>query len=473
MVDESIANEVGQERGQLRVGLAQPPAMRNAVRHILELVRGHFVEVVEHRLLEDLRVERRNTVHTVRCSHTQIRHTDNAIGHNGHIFHFAGIFGHVPDERAVAVVNFLDNFVNAREQGAEQVLRPTLEGFLHDGVVRIGKRLGDDLPGVVPAVAAFVEENAHHFGNAERRMRVVDMDGHLVRNVIQFLVVAEIPLHNVLNGRGHQEILLAEPQHFAFGMVVRRVEDLADGLGHGLLLHRTDVVALVEEAHVEAGGLGLPEAQDSNAVGVLAGNVHIIGDGVDRGLALHGRRVVAVAPVALYGAAKFDDCHFVGLGVEPDVAARQPEIRKLGLPAVNNLLFENAVLVHNAVAHGRVGAGGQTVQVAGGQTAEAAVAETGIRFALIEGLQLNAEILEPFADHVGQAEVVEIILEGSPEQEFHAEIIGLLGLGVPVQSVPEVVVFLRQNVLAQNGNGLVILLIGGLFRRHAENVAEL
>lgn len=58
------------------------------------------------------------------------------------------------------------------DKKTEKGLEKTLE--------RLRRLLGDDGPGLVPAEALAVEQEAHQLGRGERRVRVVHLDGHLL-----------------------------------------------------------------------------------------------------------------------------------------------------------------------------------------------------------------------------------------------------------------------------------------------------
>ena len=69
---------------------------------------------------------------------------------------------------------------------------------------------------------------------------------------------------------------------------------------------------------------------------------------------------------------------------QPDFAAGKPEIGHFGLPAVHQLLLEDAGFIKNGIAHGRITLRGKAVQIAGGKPAEAAVAEARVGFTVIK-----------------------------------------------------------------------------------------
>ena len=79
-------------------------------------------------------------------------------------------------------------------------------------------------------------------------------------------------------------------------------------------------------------------------------------------------------------------------------AARQPEVRQLRLPTLNELLAENTVFIAQGIAHGRVALGGQAVKEAGGKAAEAAVAQAGVRLLFVKVIELYAHFGKRFAD---------------------------------------------------------------------------
>ena len=82
-----------------------------------------------------------------------------------------------------------------------------------------------------------VDQHAHQLGDYERGMRVVDVNGDLVGQVVKGFILRKMVVENILQRRTDEEILLRQPQQLALGVVIRRVEHLRDGLGHRVLLH--------------------------------------------------------------------------------------------------------------------------------------------------------------------------------------------------------------------------------------------
>jgi len=95
----------------------------------------------------------------------------------------------------------------------------------------------------------------------------------------------------------------------------------------------------------------------------------------------------------------------------------------LDLVAVDKLLFEKAELIVDAVADGGQIESSERVEETRGETAETAVAETHVHFALTHGLPIDAKILQCTARFVVEAGVVEIVLEQTTHEIFEREIV--------------------------------------------------
>ena len=182
--------------------------MGDAVGDVLELLRRELIIILEKGVLENLTVKSGNTVDAVAGRNTKVRHTDNTVCNNGKLVYLSGVAGCAPDISTIAVVDFLDNLINSREKRSEKILGPTFKRFFHDRVVGVSHRFGDDLPGVVPFVAALVKQNTHQLRNGKRGMRVVDVNGVLLGKVCHGGEVAQMTLDDVLNRSGNKEILL-------------------------------------------------------------------------------------------------------------------------------------------------------------------------------------------------------------------------------------------------------------------------
>ena len=121
--------------------------------------------------------------------------------------------------------------------------------------------------------------------------------------------------------------------------------------------------------------------------------------------------VVLIVPALVNPALKEDIYCLLLTGNKPNISARQPEIRQLGLPTVNKLLLENAVFVKNRISFCVIALTCKTVKVACGKSAETAVSEAGIRFAVVKFVKLYSEILESGFHCFCKIKIVKIVLE--------------------------------------------------------------
>ena len=59
-------------------------------------------------------------------------------------------------------------------------------------MIGVGKRCPGDLPCLCPADVVVINQDAHQFGNGDRRMGVVELDGSLVREGIERAELVEM-----------------------------------------------------------------------------------------------------------------------------------------------------------------------------------------------------------------------------------------------------------------------------------------
>ena len=167
-------------------------------------------------------------------------------------------------------------------------------------------------------------------------------------------------------------------------------------------------------------------------LGLIAGDLHIPGDGQHRGVA-HVLRVVhsALVPVVYHTAAEADLLGLIHLGDEPGVAQAQPVVGLLYLAALHDLLLKDAQLIADGIAGGRDLQGGHGIQIAGGQTAQTAVAQTGVRLLLKEVGGGVAQVLQRLLQGIQQAEIVGVLLQRAAHEELHGQVVDLPLLVLP------------------------------------------
>ena len=104
----------------------------------------------------------------------------------------------------------------------------------------------------------------------------------------------------------------------------------------------------------------------------------------------------------------------------------QPIVRPLLLPAVANLLAEDAVLVAQPVAHRRQLQRRHRIEIAGGEPAQAAVAQACIRL-LVEDLHpAPAVLVEGALDYRIEHEIEDVVGERAADEELDRQIVDAL-----------------------------------------------
>ena len=314
------------------------------------------------------------------------------------------------------------------QQPLEQRHRPALERLGQQRVVGVGDRALGQPPGLVEVELVDVDEQAHQLGDADRRVGVVELDRHLLGQVVEPAVLLQVAAQDVLERGGGEEVLLPEAELLAGGRGVGRVEDAGQRIGAVALGERAGVVAGVEGVEADrVDRVGLPQAQGVHPLRPPADDRGVVGGGLDLlrrdpDEALGG----AVRLVVLDPAAEAD---VVG-GLEPvelpGVAVLEPGLGQLDLVAVEDLLAEEAVAVADAVAVGGHADRRHALHEAGREPAEAAVAEGGVGLELGDLVEVDVEQLQRLAHRLEQAEVRDRVAHQPTDQELEAEVVDAL-----------------------------------------------
>ena len=210
-----------------------------------------------------------------------------------------------------------------------------------------------DAPGRVEIDAVDVHQQPHQLGDGDGRMRVVELDRRLVGQRQQVAILAEMALQYVLQRRGREEILLAQPQLLAGDVRVGRVEHARQGLGLVALAQRADVVAGVEGGEQDrVDRHRRPQPQRVDALAAPADHRRVVGDGEHAFLRPPDMALEAAVLRGdrFHGAAEADLEAALAALEFPRIAVVEPVLRQLDLPAVGDLLAEHAVDVADAVA---------------------------------------------------------------------------------------------------------------------------
>ena len=312
----------------------------------------------------------------------------------------------------------------ARQDAAEDLERPALQGLRQQRVVGIRKRLASHAPRVDPRHGVLIDQQAHELRNRDRRMGVVQLHRKLFVELGDRQFLRAQDAEHVLQRAGDEEILLFEAQLLAAQLLVVRIEDLAEVLRDDLLVDGAVVIAAVEAGEVEGfRRLGAPQAQRIRGVAVIAENESVVRHSIDDFVRhpAHAQPLVLV-DVLLRAAAEFDAHGPFGPDELPRVAEAQPPVGFLDLPAVDDLLVEYAELVANAVAERGYFERGEGVDEAGRQASEAAAAEARLLFLVQQLLEVHAELGHALPDRFEYAEIDEVVAEVRTQEEFRGEI---------------------------------------------------
>ena len=378
VLHEPVPDQLAQVSRERGVRLTQPAAVGDAVRHIREAVVVKIIVVAENACLQDLRMQARNAVYHMAAGKAEVRHAHLTVCDDRHVVPLAGVVriydGKVRQQPAV---DLLRDGEDTRELLAEQLDAPALQRLGHDGVVRIRQRAAADVPRLVPAHVVLVDEQAHQLRHAQRRMGVVNMDGDLFRQAFKRAIAVKMRLDDALQRRRHQQILLPQAQALAADVIVGGIEHLGDRLRHGVLLQRAHIIAARERRHIKAVRLaGAPEDQAVDGAGIVAGDVHIVRHG-GHGLIAHlrGAEFAGLVRPFVDLAAKADLHGVVLARVQPHAAHIQPVVGELHLPAVHDLLAENAELIADGIARHAVAKPRRSIHVARRQPPQTAVSK--------------------------------------------------------------------------------------------------
>ena len=356
-VPAMTADGLVNERRELRVRAHEPATVRDAVRLVVEEARIVLIEVMQRRRLQDVRMDLRDAVDTVAADDGEARHMNHIILDDGERMHLALVLrialAHIDEPAAVDLVN---DHIDARQKRLEHLDRPLLKGLRHDRVIRVRHRVLRDGPRLVPLEPLLIDEDAHELCDTERRMRIVDMDGNLLREVVDVEPRLLVMAHDALHTGGDEEVLLDKAHATPVVGAVVWIEELRDGLDELTVLGLLLALLLCEHAVIGEITIDLrvPEAQRVDRAVMIADDRYIVGHSHDCERILIDdlkRSIVHLLHIGI--AVELDIDSLVRFAVLPGKTILEPVIRDLNLVAVDDLLLEEAVLVTDAAAMSR------------------------------------------------------------------------------------------------------------------------
>ena len=367
------ADRVDDELGESGIRLVEPAAEGDSVRFIDDAVGIDRIEVAEHRLPHEVGVQRRHAVDATGAQEREMAHSHAAavvlLDHGDRRQERVVIVADVALRVEVQRVDEIDDLHVSRQQVLDQRHGPGLERFRQQRVVRVVEDGRRGVPGELPRHPVHVDQQAHQLGHGDGRVRVVQLDRHVVGKRNELAVLLLVPPEKILQRRRGEEELLAQPQLVARGGIVAGIEHARDRFEAHAVGERAHVVAAVEV--VEAQRIGRargPQSQRVDVPAVPTGDRRIEADRIDglrRLPAVSGRAVLAFG--ALDGAAEADRVRDFGPLELPWIAGREPVLGQFELPAIPQRLPEDAVVVADAVAMRGNAERGHAFHEAGGE----------------------------------------------------------------------------------------------------------
>ena len=284
-------------------------------------------------------------------------------------------------------------------------------------MVGVGAGVGDNLHRLLKA-DALLPQQADQLGDDHAGMGVVDLDGGVVGQVSEVAAPLAALGQNQLGAGRHHQVLLVDAQQAAGLVGVVRVEKEGQALFHIALVKLDAVVddALVHRVQIkQVQRVGAP---------LIAGDRQ------------------AVQPGIHLPAGQRDREGDVG-GFRP-AAGGEPGVGQLPLYPLGQILAEQAEVVAQADAVAGQIEGGQRVQEAGGQPAQTAVAQRGLRLHLLDAGQVLARLLQDLSHIVVEAQIDQVVGEQLADEELGRDIVELFaghrpaaGLALPADQLQQ------------------------------------
>ena len=298
-----------------------------------------------------------NTVYRVTCNDSKVCHFYLAIMDDCHFIFFVLVarvfFVYLNEESAVDLLNDL---VNTRKQTGEDLNRPFLQSFCHDGVVGVCTCFCCDIPCLFPCQSFLIQKDSHQLGNCYCRVCIIHLDRYFLRKFVDVRMIFFITGYGTLYTCRYEEVLLFQTQLFTLDMVVVRIQNLYQVSCKVFLLNSFSVITFIEGIQLEAlHRLSIPDHQSVYHVVVVTNDRHIVWN-CQYGLIifLNEFSPSVLSRLCLYIAAKFDFKRMLRSAQLKRITVFQPVIRHFYLITVFDFLFEHTVTVTDSTAVCRV-----------------------------------------------------------------------------------------------------------------------
>ena len=445
--------------------------MVNTVGDIGEALTTEGSDITEEVIFDDFAVETGNTVDLEAGGKTHIGHVDLTVTDDevaADPFTCTELCDQIV---APAAVDFAHNLPDTGQQACHQILGPALQCFTHDGVVGVGYRGADNPPCLIPAEEIVIHKDAHELGDNQGGVSVVDLDDMMLCKGTDIAPAGNMLAHDILSRSGDKEVLLLQAQGFAFNMIVSGVKDLGDNFCHGPVFHAGHIFALREEVHIQRiDRVGIPETEGVDIIASITCDEHIAGDGSYSCITgvLCGI-VTVIVPMRFDAPFKADFHRIFITGNQPAIHCGTPVVCNFGLSAVAEKLTENTELIADGISGARETERRHAFEIAGGETAETAVAEAGIRFRFKDIGGIPPHILQSACQSFRHTKIEGVFHEAAPEKELHGHVVNFLFMVVMLFDGQETAHQFTNN----NSGCLEDLVIGRGFAGHAEDGTQL
>ena len=188
-----------------------------------------------------------NTVDRISAYDSQTSHMNLSVVDHCHLADFFLItrvlLSYLDQE---AAVDLFYDLIDTRKKSGEQVNRPFFKCLCHNRMVRVCTGLCRNLPCLIPAKAFHIHQNSHQLRNSYGRVGIIQLEGNLLIQLRNIIVLFFIFCNCSLYACRNKEILLFQTQLFSFVMIIVRIQNLYDGFCKIFLLNGFVVITLVE-----------------------------------------------------------------------------------------------------------------------------------------------------------------------------------------------------------------------------------
>ena len=182
------------------------------------------------------------------------------------------------------------------------------------------------------------------------------------------------------------------------------------------IFHRREVITLIKFTEVNlAAGLGAPQTERVGRVGIKARDNLIVGFRQD----LFGFNPARLFTFLLNASAK---AHFVTRIMPfkfPRVAVLEPVIRRLFLPAVNDVLLKHPVVIADTVTTARQAQRRQRVEETGGQAPKTAIAQPRVILFVNQLFKVQPHLFQRAVHIFVDAQRQQGVRKRTANQKFH------------------------------------------------------